>query len=259
MINPWKKLSKASLFLEVLDARAPKATTSLTFHKEFKGRSKIIFLMKTSLADKSITRLWIRHYRSLGNMVISVDKGDSRSIVEARAALADWAKHRSRTRQIRASVVGIPNTGKSSLINALVGRKRQLTGDRAGITRGEEWEKLVDGIMLLDQPGVIGDDDVDLDAYWRRVCCGAVPEGDYDPEFIAMQLVSTLNKFIPSWDEHLNLAGDDESEGDFLSRLAVRQGFILPGGKLDKNAAALRLIKIYRKGKFGKISLEKPE
>ena len=67
MINPWKKLAKASLFLEVLDARAPQATTSLTFHKEFKGRSKIIFLMKTALADKNVTRLWIRHYRSLGN------------------------------------------------------------------------------------------------------------------------------------------------------------------------------------------------
>ena len=259
MINPWKKLEKVSLFLEVLDSRAPKSTTSLTFRKEFKGRSKIIFLMKTSLSDKGITRSWIRHYQSSGFMVLGIDKSNKRSISEARASLGDWAKHRSRTRQIRASVVGIPNTGKSSLINALVGRKRQATGDKAGITRGEEWIKLVDGIMLLDQPGVIGDDDVDLDSYWRRVCCGAVPEGDYDSEFVAMQLIASLNKSIPGWEENLNLAGDDESEEDFLSRLAVRQGFMLPGGRLDKNAAALRLIKIYRKGKFGRISLEKPE
>jgi len=259
MINPWKKLKKASLFLEVLDSRAPESTTSLTFRKEFKGRSKIIFLMKKSLSDDRTTREWIRHYQSLGSMVLAIDKNNHRSILEARAALKDWAKHRSRTRQIRASVVGIPNTGKSTLINALVGRKKQTTGDKAGITRGEEWIRLVDGIMLLDQPGVIGDDDVDIDSYWKRVCCGAIPEGDYDSEFIAMQLIANLNKSIPGWEENLNLDGDDETDDDLLSRLAVRQGFVLPGGRLDKNAAALRLIKIYRKGKFGKISLESPK
>ncbi|MCH7493320.1 50S ribosome-binding GTPase [bacterium] len=202
--------------------------------------------------------LRLRQLAEEGDLVIEMDRGDRRRVAEARAAVRDWVRHRSPYRQVRASVVGIPNTGKSSLINALAGRRRAATGDRPGITRGVEWIRLADGILLLDQPGVIGDDDVGGDAFWRRVCCGTVPEGDYDAEEVACRLITHLDGANPGWAAPLDLPGDTGGEGDLIDRLALRQGLLGPGGRPDRDRAARRLVATFRQGGLGRISLETP-
>ncbi|MBC8514900.1 50S ribosome-binding GTPase [bacterium] len=258
MASPWRAIEKCGLFLEVLDARAPLSTTSLTFRHRFKGRPVIRFLMKSDLASPSANRAWVQRLGRDGSMVVAIDRNNRQQVREASAALTEWAKHKSPFRKIRASVVGIPNTGKSSLINAMVGRKKQETGDRPGVTRGVEWVRLVDGILLLDQPGVMGDDQVEMESYWRRVCCGTIPQGDWDPEEVAGHLVTYLDEKRRGWSDVLDLPGDTTGEGDFLDRLARRQGLLGRGGVLNRPAAARRLVDSYRKGRLGRISLEMP-
>lgn len=258
MSDPWRQVERSSLFLEVLDARAPRATASLTFTRRFRGRARIRFLMKSSLAAPAATAAWLRELAAEGDLVLAMDRADRQRVAEAQAALRDWVRHRSPYRQVRASVVGIPNTGKSSLINALAGGRRAATGDRPGITRGVEWIRLADGILLLDQPGVMGDDDVGVAAFWRRVCCGTIPEGDYDAEEVAGHLISHLDAASPGWAAPLDLPGDHSGEGDLVDRLARRQGLLGPGGRPDRDQAARRLVATFRKGALGRISLESP-
>lgn len=259
MSDPWRAIEKCSLFLEVLDARAPRSTASLTFQRRFRGRACIRFLMKAGLADPEATRDWRRELARSGVPVIALDRADRRGVQEARAALEEWARHRSPYRTVRASAVGIPNTGKSSLINAIAGARRTATGDRPGVTRGVAWIRLADGILLLDQPGVIGDDDVGAEAFWRRVCCGTVPEGDWDAEEVACRLIEWLDGETPGWSAALDLPGDQEGdEGDLIDRLALRQGLLQSGGRPDREAAARRLVASYRRGRLGRISLERP-
>ena len=258
MRSPWRLIEHSGLFLEVLDARAPAATTSLTFRRRFKGRPVIRFLMKADLADPATNRAWVRELGADGSMVLAVNRDNPHQVREARAALKEWARHKSPFRKIRASAVGIPNTGKSSLINALVGRKRQATGDRPGVTRGVEWVKLVGGILLLDQPGVMGDDELGMEDFWRRTCCGTVPQGDWDPEEVAGHLSAHLDEKRPGWADALDLPGDVSGEGDILDRLARRQGLLGQGGVLDRASAGRRLVDAFRKGRLGRISLERP-
>ena len=153
-------------------------------------------------------------------------------------------------------IVGVPNVGKSSLINRLTGRKAAQTGDRPGVTKGKQWLTLSNGMMLLDTPGILWPKFDDKQAALRLAFTGAIKDGVMDTEELAAELGRYLAENYP---ERLKERYKLETlDGDITALIAKRRGMMLSGGVPDTERAAAALLDEYRSGKIGRITLERP-
>ncbi len=208
-------------------------------------KPRIIILNKSDCADENITKQWVEYYKKKGIRAVMADcksgKGVAGIIPAVKAELAELLERRTAKgiagKPIRVMVVGIPNVGKSSLINKLAGSKRAKVEDRPGVTRGRQWVKISNELELLDMPGVLWPKFEDQTVGEHLAFTGAVKDDVIDIELLAMRLLQLLNRDYPQLlQERYKVDAEEDTEAYEL----------------------LTVLDEYRSGKLGKISLEKP-
>jgi len=263
-----EKLSSVDAVAEVLDARIPGASHNTMLDEMVKNKPRLMILNRTDLADPKLTAQWKAYYQSLGYGVMECDaksgKGTNRFLPELRELLKEkltrFADKGQAGRSLTCMVIGMPNVGKSSLINRVAGRKAAKAEDRPGVTRNFSLISLDSNIALLDTPGMLmpkieSDRQGFLLAY-----TGALKDDIMDLETLSAHLLLTLSEMAPeALQGRWKVRAEEAANGYELLELAARRrGFLISGGEGDTDRAAHVLLDEYRGGKLGRITLEKP-
>jgi ribosome biogenesis GTPase A len=230
--------------VEVRDARVPAATAVAHLHPKLGRKPSLILLNREDLADPRATGLWLSTLRQSGRSVFAGVGTRASSLHGLRDAIISRPRRAGR---LRVAVVGAPNTGKSSVINALGRRKRAVVQDRAGVTRHVRWLTVSDGVEVLDTPGVLPPRIASPDAAWQLAACGCLPETAYDPEDVVERLAA--------WVRTQGLVQADRFELDAFARA---HGMLRKGGELDRPAAARKLLATFRAGALLHVTFERP-
>lgn len=266
-----QNLPMVDLVIEILDARIPKSSSNPEIKRLLGKKPHIVLLNKCDVADDAVTAQWLEQFRLEGNGALAVDCKSGKGLKQlhplARSVLSEqiarWNQKGMTGRPIRMMIVGIPNVGKSSLINRLAGSRRAKVEDRPGVTRGKQWVSLESGMELLDMPGVLWPKFEDKQVGLRLAFTGAVKDVIVDIEGVAMALLELLNREYPALLAERYRFGDlDVSEytpEQLLKLVGQKRGMLLPGGEVNTERAAIVLLDEFRGGKLGKISLERPE
>jgi len=230
--------------IEVRDARLPRSTAVASLHARLKSKPMLVLLNRQDLADPASTAAWLADLGKSGIWACAGTGTRAASLRPLRSALLDFRGRRAR---VRAAVIGAPNTGKSSVINALVHRKRTVVQNKAGVTRHVRWIALNERTDLLDTPGVLEPKIANQTKAWQFALCGILPESAFDPEEVAEQFHSWLARHHP----------DSAGIAD-LESFARQRGMLRRGGELDRRNAARAFLKEFRAGTLGRITFERP-
>ncbi len=233
------------IVVEVIDARVPRAGRNPALHRLTRNRARVIVLNREDLADGTITRRWLERFAAAGFEAIATD-GRAQPSVKRVAEAMKRVGRRERGRA-RALVVGLPNSGKSSIINGLLRRAAAKTEDRAGVTRQLQWFRLPPDIEVMDTPGILVPKIADADAQWKLALVGAVPLTRFDPEAIAESFHRWVDAHVPG------AAVPD------LAAFAQARGFARRGGEIDLHTAARVYLRAAGDGLFGRFSFEMPD
>ncbi len=258
-----KNLRVVDLVFEVVDARCPVSSRSPLIRQLIKHKQQILILNKADLADPGATRSWLDYFAATGIIAVAVDSQRGNGFRELWGHLTGFEtelikrleKKGRLARELRTAVVGIPNTGKSSFLNKLIGRRTAATGDRPGITKGPQWVHLKGRISVLDTPGVLPPQIKKGDAY-KLISIGAVDYTEYDPESVSEKIINFLEESYPeNITKHLGITQERPLT---LETLARHKNFLLPEGIPDLHRTAGYLIKLFKHGKLGRITFELP-
>ena len=263
-------LSDVDIVLELLDARIPKSSKNPEILKLTAGKPKLTLLNKASLSDPATNDAWLAYYRKTENEALLVDCVTGEGIAKigdaVRRILADKiAKNEARGmagRRLSAMIVGIPNVGKSSLINRLAGGKRAKVENRPGVTTAKQWVTTSIGLSLLDTPGVLWPKFDDKTVGENLALTGAIRDGVLDVETLAMTLCERLQATAPSLFYARYKLSPDECAGrdgyDLLDLVGRKRGFLVAGGEVNMRRTAETLLDEFRGAVIGRISLERP-
>lgn len=260
-------LALVDVTIEIVDARAPLASRNPDFEKIIDKKPRVIVLNKKDLADEGTTRAWIRFFQGRGLRAVALNAASKQGIKEVTSAVKSAAEPMMlsleakgrRRRPVRAMIIGIPNVGKSTVINALVDKTSAKTGDKPGVTRGTQWVRALEGLELLDTPGLLWPKFEDPAAGLKLAMTGAVSDQVYALEAVAKELLIFLNSFQPQFlAERYKVAEPFENPDQYLESIGRKRGLIAPGGVVRTEQTALMLLQEFRGGKLGRISLERP-
>ncbi len=254
---------------ELLDARIPMSSRNPEMNRMTGKKPRLIILNKADMADPDVTQQWINYYKKQGFAVITADSKAGKGVKQFAPALRELLRDQlaryeakgMKGRPIRVMILGIPNVGKSSLINRLAGGKRAKAEDRAGVTRTQQWIKTTDGVELLDTPGVLWPKLDDQEAAVRLAMTGAIRDDILDKEALAARLLAFLHTEYPqAVAERYKIPPEQEGDGFALLELTAKnRGMLLSGGVPNTERAAITVLDEFRGTKLGRISLEKPE
>lgn len=266
-----ESIKLVDIVIELLDARIPQSSKNPEIASLCGTKPILTLLNKSSLADRASTKAWIEHYRREGGHALAVDcvTGDGlKSIAPAcrdilREKLERYEARGMSGRRIRAMIVGIPNVGKSSLVNRLSGSKKARVEDRPGVTMTKQWVTTSIGIELLDMPGILWPKFEDETIGENLAFTGAIKDAILDTETLASRLCARLFDTAPaSFCERYKLSADalvGAAPHELLAAVAKRRGFLISGGELDTERAAAIVLDEFRLSKIGRITLELPE
>ena len=266
-----KSIRLVDAVAEIVDARVPVSSRNPVLHKLIQGKPRVILLNKSDMADPAETKKWLQRYRAQGTPAVAVDcrsgKGLNGFIPLVREVLRDkiavWEEKGMVGRTIRVMVVGIPNVGKSSLINKLCRGGKAAVADRPGVTRENRWFTIGKGFELLDTPGVLWPKFEDKTVGEHLAFTGAVKDEVIDTERLAGRLLETLVVSYPqALCERYRL--DDGflpgKRGDeILEEIGRKRGMLMSGGVINTERAAAAVLDEFRSARLGHITLEKAE
>lgn len=256
---------------EVVDARIPQVSRNPDMDDIAAGKPRLMILNRIDLADPETTAAWAKHFRSQGMAVIETDsrkgQGTQAFANAVRTLLADkiaqWNEKGLVGKAVRVMVVGIPNVGKSTFINRILGRKSAKAADKPGVTRGSQWFRVESGIDLLDTPGILWPKFDDERVGILLACTGAIRDDILDVETLGCKLMELLAVQAPqAIAERYGVTAPEESDFpgyDMLTQAGRRRGFLLRGGEIDTERMARILLDEFRGGVLGRITLETPE
>lgn len=249
MARAMRKISEylalIDIVVEVVDARVVRSGRNPALDRLVGARARLLVLDRHDLADPHVTKAWMTAFERDGLTAIAVDGRSQQNAGRVRTAMLALAKARKGVS--RALVVGIPNSGKSSIINALLRRAAAKTEDRAGVTRQLQWFRLPPNIELMDTPGILVPKIATKESQWKLAICGAVPRERYDSELVVRAFESWAARHYPA----RNLPTLDE--------FAAARGFVRRGGDADYHNAAQSYVRAFNEAAFGRFSLETPE
>ena len=253
---------------EIVDARIPMSSRNPDIDVICGGKPRILVLNRMDLADPEATKKWAAFFRDKGMSVIATDCKSRRGISDftpaARRACAEKLERdakRGMNRPLRVMVVGIPNVGKSTLINQISGRKGAKAENRPGVTRGKQWVTVDAGLQLLDTPGILWPKFEDPRVGMMLAYTGAVKENVIDLEELACFLMTLLHKHYPKalLDRYQVEAPEDTPGWELLEQAGRKRGYLVSGGEVNLERMARVLLDEFRGGKLGKFTLEMPE
>ena len=237
-----ERLRVVDVVIEVVDARVPRASSNPALDGLAARKRRLVVLAAEDLADPHTTREWLAWYAARDRPAVAVngkDQGSVRRVADALDALTEPAG------TTRAMVVGIPNTGKSTIINGLVGRTAAKAQDKAGVTRSLQWFRVRPKLEVMDSPGILVPKIATPEAQWQLALTGALPRERFDAEEV-------VGKFV-AWAGARGLDAVPSLE-DF----ARGRGFARRGGDPDMHNAAGAYLKDFGDAKFGRVSFERP-
>lgn len=264
-----ENLKMIDVVVEILDARIPFSGRNPNFDDIIKNKPRLLVMNKADLADPERTRIWIEWYKEQGIRVIPIScttgQGINTVLNEARALVADRIARdaeRGRTRTLKLMMVGIPNVGKSSLINRLLGKASTKTGDKPGVTRGKQWLRIKGDAELLDTPGILPPKFENQALAQRLAFTGAIKDEIINRELLAYALCDYLRDNYPTELTERYKIKDDISElqgYEVLELIGRRRGFVISGGEVDMERASNVVLDELRSATIGKITLETPD
>lgn len=261
-------LKQVDAVCEIVDARIPMSSRNPDIDAICGSKPRIIVLNRMDLADPNATKKWSAYFKSKGMSVIATDCKSRKGIADftpaARTACAEKLERdakRGMNRPLRVMVVGIPNVGKSTLINQISGRKGAKAENRPGVTRGKQWVTVDSGLQLLDTPGILWPKFEDPEVGMMLAYTGAVKEGVIDVEELAYRLMELLHKYYPqTLLERYKVEAPQGTPGWELVEIAGRKrGYLVSGGEVNMERMSKVLLDEFRGGKLGKFTLEMPE
>lgn len=258
-------LKAVDVAAELLDARIPLASANPMVEELLSGKPRIVILNKADLADPEMTKAWESYYKRKGVAAVSMSCGNGkdkkkflRLIKEAAGPMLEkWKRRGLKTRSARIMILGIPNVGKSTLINFISGTASARTANTPGHTRGKQWVRLSQGLDLLDTPGVLWPKFEDQVAALRLAATGAIAEDIFDADTVVPELMRVLARTAP--DALREKYGIEDAAADpqiLLAQAGKRRGCILPGGAIDYARAQTMILNDFRSGKLGRITLD---
>ena len=261
-------LKQVDAVCEIVDARIPMSSRNPDIDSICGVKPRIIVLNRMDLADPNATKKWMAYFKGKGMAVLATDCKTRRGIADftpaARAACAEKLERdaaRGMNRPLRVMVVGIPNVGKSTLINQISGRKGAKAENRPGVTRGKQWVTVDSGLQLLDTPGILWPKFEDPNVGMMLAYTGAVKDGIMDLEELACRLMELLHKYYPqTLLERYKVEAPEGTPGWELIELAGwKRGYLVSGGEVNTERMSKVLLDEFRGGKLGKFTLEMPE
>lgn len=261
-------LKMVDVVIELLDARIPSSSKNPEIDSILKNKPKIVVLNKSDLADEKISKEWSKWYNSQGYTNIFIDsiKGTGIKLLKSkmREAMKDKLQRDRQkgriSRPIKTMIVGIPNVGKSSLINKIAGKSSAITGDRPGVTRGKQWINVNNEILLLDTPGILWPKFEDESVGINLAITGAIKDDVVDIVELASVLLERLSIDYPdNIEKRYKLISVLGKKGfELLQEAGKNRGCIIAGGEIDLTRISAVVLDELRGGKIGKITLEKP-
>lgn len=254
--------------VEILDARIPLSGRNPNFNDILRNKPRIIVLNKYDLADKAVTDLWIKAYAEKGIKVIPVSCSTGFGINKIAPAAKELMhdrlekeKAKGITRPVKIMMVGIPNVGKSTLINKLVGKSKTEVGNRPGVTKTEQWVRIRDGLELLDTPGLLPPKFENQELAKNLAYTGAIKDEIINTELLSYSLLEYLrDNYSGLLCARYKLMEDiSQMQGhEILEYIGKKRGFMVSGGEIDMERAANTVLDEFRACKIGNITLEKP-
>ncbi len=260
-------LKNVDIVIEILDARIPQSSRNPEILKLIKDKPSLILLNKCSLADPAQTKLWAQKYSSENSVCIPTDcvtgEGISRLAPAIQNILSDKIERYENKgmsgRKLKAMVLGIPNVGKSSLINKISKSKKAKVENRPGVTLDKQWVSTDIGIDLLDMPGVLWPKFEDRTVGENLALTGAVKDSILDIETLGVALSGRLAAFYPELlCARYKLASVPEGDSyDIMCAVGKKRGFLISGGEIDTERTANMLLDEFRAGNIGRITLDR--
>ena len=261
-------LKQVDAVCEIVDARIPVSSRNPDIDAICGSKPRMIVLNRMDLADPAATQRWQNYFRKKGMAVLATDCKTTRGIngftPAARQACAEKLARdaaKGMNRPLRVMVVGIPNVGKSTLINQISGRKGAKAENRPGVTRGKQWVTVDSGLQLLDTPGILWPKFEDPEVGMMLAFTGAVKEGVIDMEELACRLLELLLAYYPdTLKDRYKLEAPAGTPGyELLEMAGKNRGYLLSRGEIHTERMAKVLLDEFRSGKLGKFTLEQPK
>lgn len=260
-----EQLKMIDMVIEVVDARAPKSTRNPDFDRLFAGKVRMLILNKADLADPAATKRWVAHFAAQGIYAVAYSAigGNARAlqkqIEQAAAEIYEKYKKKGVNKTVRTCVCGIPNVGKSAILNRLIGEKRLKEGNKPGVTRGLTWVRLSPYLECMDSPGLL----------WPKIhnertgaviaLIGSVRQEILDEEELAYYLIRLLSEVRPDLlRDRYGIEEIPEDAYEALQEICRKRGFLMRGGVADVERGCKTLLEEFRNGKLGTITFELP-
>lgn len=260
-------IKQVDIVLELIDARAPKSSENPLLSELIGEKPKILIFNKTDLADKELTDEWIAYYRSKDETVVGLNAATGEGMGDLYTSIDNLMEDKRRrdkergiiSEQTKVMIVGVPNVGKSTLINTLAGRRSTRVGARAGITRQTQWVRIEDEFLLLDTPGVLWPRFESEEQALNLSFIGSISDDVVPLETIALKLIEKLSEINPEGLIDRYGVEIHEMAIDTMDEIGKRRGAIMAGGHIDYTRVTRIILDEFRNGMLGAVTLEDPD
>ncbi len=263
-----ENLKLVDVVIELLDARIPYSSANPMLQELTAGKPRLVALNKSDLADAAVTKRWLEHFRAAGILAVAIDSMSGKGMKQlvrqtedlARAKTEKFVSHGAKARAARVMILGIPNVGKSSLINRLAGAVKAKAADKPGVTRAKQWIKIGSSLDLLDTPGILWPKFEDMTVGLKLAFTGAISDESYDMEKVVEVFLDTMRREYPERiRERYKLKEElPEEPRELLEAIGRKRGCLLKGGIIDMEKAQHIVMNEFRAGKLGLVSLDTP-
>lgn len=255
------------LIIELVDARVPLSSRNPDIDELGKNKARLILLNKADLAEERMNDEWVEYFKEKGYSAVKVNSKKGGGIKSIQSVIQEACKEKTErdrkrgilNRPVRAMVVGIPNVGKSTFINALAGKACAKTGNKPGVTKGKQWIRLNKNVELLDTPGILWPKFEDQQVGLKLAFIGSIKDEILQTEELAAELVRFLKSEYPGVLEEKYDIPEADDVYECIRNIAESRHCLVRGSELDTEKAAAILLDDFRGGRLGCITLEKPE
>ncbi len=255
------------LVIEVVDARIPVSSRNPMIDKLTGSKPRLIVLNKSDLSDDRQNRKWIESFEKGDVRALAMNSMSGAGVKQLFKLLGAMKAERQETQNalkkkkpMRMMIVGVPNVGKSSLINRMTGKKSTQTGDRPGVTKGKQWLTLKNGMQLLDTPGILWPKFEDRKTGLNLAFCGSIRDEILDIATLGLEFIRYMQTVYPALlMSRYKLDSVSEDPLQTMEDIALKRGFIMPGKRIDYDRCARTVLDEFRAGKIGRITLEQAE